>query len=51
MAYLGTNDGEEVETRIREGSLEAHLYFEAMAYQVCKEIGAASTVLFGRWMP
>ena len=46
-AYLGTNDVIEVENRIREGDDYAKLIFEAMAYQVAKEIGAGSTVLKG----
>ncbi|HDQ15149.1 MAG TPA: butyrate kinase [Sediminispirochaeta sp.] len=48
MAYLGTADGREVEERASGGDKEAQLVFEAMAYQVAKEIGALSTVLRGR---
>lgn len=45
--YLGTMDVLEIEQRIREGDAYAKLIFEAMAYQVAKEIGAGSTVLKG----
>lgn len=47
VAYLGTNDAMEVENRISQGDEEARLVYEAMAYQVAKEIGAGSTVLRG----
>jgi butyrate kinase len=48
MGYLGTSDAREVEKRIAEGDEKAKLVYEAMAYQVAKEIGACSTVLFGK---
>jgi len=48
VAYLGTNRIEEVEKRIREGDEEARLIYEAMAYQISKEIGAMATVLKGK---
>ena len=48
MSYLGTADAREVEGRIREGDARAHLVYEAMAYQISKEIGAMATVLKGR---
>ncbi|MGI6120208.1 MAG: butyrate kinase, partial [Desulfosporosinus sp.] len=47
MSYLGTNSGLEVEERIRNGDEYAKEVYEAMAYQVSKEIGAAATVLKG----
>jgi len=47
VAYLGTNDAYEVEIRAQNGDEKAKFYFEAMAYQVAKEIGALSTVLKG----
>ena len=47
-AYLGTNDGREVVKRIEAGDVEAKLIFEAMAYQISKEIGAMATVLEGK---
>jgi butyrate kinase len=46
--YLGTNDGREVARRVEEGDEEARSVFEAMAYQVAKEVGAMATVLKGR---
>ena len=48
VSYLGTNSGREVEKRISAGDQHALEVFEAMAYQVSKEIGAAATVLKGR---
>ncbi|MDN5352640.1 MAG: butyrate kinase [Clostridiales bacterium] len=47
VAYLGTNDGREVETRIQEGDAQAALIYEAMAYQIAKEIGSCAAVLSG----
>ncbi len=47
VAYLGTNDAQEVQKMIREGSEKAKLVYEAMAYQVAKEIGAMAVVLKG----
>ena len=46
-AYLGTNSAEEVEKRIEAGDPFAAEVYEAMAYQIAKEIGAMSTVLRG----
>lgn len=48
VGYLGTNDAVQVEKRIASGDKEASLIYEAMAYQVAKEIGAASSVLSGK---
>jgi butyrate kinase len=48
VGYLGTNDAVEVEKRIEAGDEKASLIYEAMAYQVAKEIGAASAVLAGK---
>lgn len=48
MAYLGTNDGREVVKRIKEGDAEAKKIYEAMAYQIAKDIGKASAVLKGK---
>jgi butyrate kinase len=48
VGYLGTNDAVEVEKRIEAGDEQASLIYEAMAYQVAKEIGAASAVLAGK---
>lgn len=43
--YLGTNDAQEVEARILKGDKYAKLIFDAMLYQVRKEIGAMAAVL------
>ncbi len=48
VAYLGTNDMREVEKRIKKGDEKAALIFNAMAYQVAKEIGAMAAVLSGK---
>lgn len=48
VAYLGTNDGREVENMIKNGNKEAELVYKAMAYQVAKEIGACAAVLEGK---
>jgi butyrate kinase len=47
-SYLGTKDLREVERRIANGDSKAGLIFDAMVYQIAKEIGAAATVLYGR---
>ncbi|SDY52479.1 butyrate kinase [Tindallia californiensis] len=47
MAYLGTNDGREVNRKISEGDAKAQQVYETMAYQVAKEIGACSATLKG----
>lgn len=47
VGYLNTNDGREVETRIEAGDEKAKLVYEAMAYQVSKEIGSCASVLKG----
>lgn len=48
VAYLGTTSGLEIEKRISEGDAVAAEVFEAMSYQVAKEIGACATVLKGQ---
>ncbi len=48
VAHLGTNDLREVQRRMAEGDEKAKLLFEALAYQVSKEIGACSAVLAGK---
>lgn len=48
VAHLGTNSLLEVEQRIVAGDEKAKLVFDAMAYQVAKEIGRAAVVLRGR---
>ncbi|PIS26085.1 MAG: butyrate kinase, partial [bacterium (Candidatus Stahlbacteria) CG08_land_8_20_14_0_20_40_26] len=47
VAYLGTNSADEVVQRIKEGDNYARKIYEAMAYQISKEIGAMATVLNG----
>jgi butyrate kinase len=47
VAHLGTNDAREVERRIEEGDEHARLIYQAMAYQIAKEIGLMATVLKG----
>lgn len=47
LGYLGTNDAVKVEQMIQGGDEKARFIFDAMAYQVAKEIGAASSVLKG----
>lgn len=46
-AYLGTDDMREVEKMIAEGDDYAKLIWEALVYQVAKEIGSCVTVLDG----
>jgi len=48
VAYLGTNNANEVEKRIIEGSKKDSRIYESMAYQIAKDIGAYSTVLKGQ---
>lgn len=48
MSYLGTGDAKAVENRVMDGDEEARLIYEAMGYQIAKEIGAMATVLAGR---
>jgi butyrate kinase len=45
MAYLGTGDLITVEEMIAAGDTNAQLIFDAMTYQITKEIGAMITVL------
>lgn len=47
-AYLGTASGLEIEKRIAGGDTVAAEVFEAMCYQIAKEIGACAAVLEGR---
>jgi butyrate kinase len=48
MSYLGTNDGLEVENRMNEGDQKVKEVFDAMIYQIAKEIGAMAAVLNGQ---
>lgn len=47
VAYLGTNDAREVLKMIEAGDDKAKLVFEAMGYQIAKEIGSMATALKG----
>jgi len=47
ISYLGTNDMKEVIEKVHSGDEYAKLIFEAMCYQIAKEIGAMATVLKG----
>lgn len=46
-AYLGTTDAQKVEGLVKAGDGKAKLVFEALAYQVAKDIGSMSAVLKG----
>lgn len=46
-AYLGTGDGEQIEARIEKGDQQAKLIYDAMIYQIAKEIGAMAAALRG----
>lgn len=48
VSYLGTMDGREVEKRIENNDEYAKLIYDAMAYQIGKEIGSYATVLKGK---
>ncbi len=48
VAHLGTNDLREVKRRIKNGDKKAELVYNAMAYQVAKEIGLRAVVLYGK---
>lgn len=47
VAYLGTNDLRTVESQIENGDGQAKKIYEAMAYQIAKEIGSLATVADG----
>ncbi|MBQ6631202.1 MAG: butyrate kinase [Romboutsia sp.] len=47
VGYLNTNDGRDVEVKIAQGDKKSKLIYEAMAYQVNKEIGSVASVLKG----
>ena len=48
VAYLGTSDVQEVERRIDAGDAQADFYFDAMIYQIAKDIGGMATVMDGQ---
>ncbi|MGE5630261.1 MAG: butyrate kinase [Caulobacteraceae bacterium] len=47
VGYLGTNNARDVVQMIENGNKNADLIFDAMAYQIAKEIGSMATVLKG----
>ena len=49
MAYIGTADMIEVDERIDGGDKEAELYFDAMVYQIAKDIAGMAIVTNGQW--
>jgi butyrate kinase len=48
VSHLGTNDGREMEEKVKAGDARTTLVVEAMAYQVSKCIGEMATVVKGR---
>jgi butyrate kinase len=48
LAYLGQSDLRKVEEMIESGDEKALLHFNAMCYQIAKEIGAVAAVLKGK---
>lgn len=48
LAYLGIDDIEEVEKLIEKGDKKAKLVYDAMIYQIAKEIGAMTAALSGK---
>ncbi len=48
VSHLGTNDGREMEEKVKAGDAKTTLIIEAMAYQVSKTIGEMATVVNGR---
>jgi len=46
--YLGTNDVREVIQRIEAGDQQARLIYDAMIFQIAKEMGAMATTLAGK---
>lgn len=48
QSYLGTTDMRDVSSRVEQGDSDAAKIYEAMAYQVSKDIGSMSTVLKGQ---
>ncbi|MGL4911468.1 MAG: butyrate kinase [Romboutsia sp.] len=47
VGYLNSNDVRDVQDKIANGDEKAKLVYEAMAYQVSKEIGSCASVLKG----
>jgi len=47
VAHLGTNDAREVETMIQSGDGQAAVVYDAMIYQIAREIAAAAVPVQG----
>ncbi|ACB85254.1 butyrate kinase [Natranaerobius thermophilus] len=47
VSYLDTNDGKKVQEMIQSGDEKAEKVYEAMIYQIAKEIGSCAVVLKG----
>lgn len=47
VAYLGSNDGKEIQEKIKNGDQNALFIYEVMCFQIAKEIGSLATVLAG----
>ncbi len=47
VSYLNTNDVRDVEALVEKGDEKAKVIYEAMAYQIAKEIGSCAVVLSG----
>jgi len=47
LSYLGTDDIQEIEQRIAQGNKQAEAVYNAMIYQIAKEVGAYAVVLKG----
>jgi butyrate kinase len=47
VAYLGTNNARDVVKMIEDGDKNADMVFDAMSYQIAKEIGSMAAVLKG----
>ena len=47
VSYLGTNDGKKIGEEIKRGNEEWKLVYEAMCYQISKEIGAMAAAAGG----
>jgi butyrate kinase len=48
LAHLGTDNVQDVEKRVDAGDVRAKLVYDAMVYQIAKEIGAMATTLEGQ---
>ena len=49
VSYLGTSNAAEVEDLIKAGHAKAKLVYEAMAYQIAREIAARAVTLSGKF--